>query len=185
MKRHQISVAILLANGICLLGCTDMPADADPEPSQAAPEEGAGAASGSENESADDDKDWIDLLSNGLEKWTIAPRADALSSRTWSVSNGVLSCEGTQHGWLISKEVYSDFEIDFEFRLPERGDSGLHFYYSGNGSIAKSGYEVQLIDDDTHQGFDLTRPGLLPQQRTGAIYQRHAPLPSNLNSAGK
>ena len=42
----------------------------------------------------------------------------------WTVENGILQGGEPRGSWLISEKEYSDFILEFEFKLGERGNSG-------------------------------------------------------------
>lgn len=53
----------------------------------------------------------------------------------------------TRYGsYLWLKQAYADFEIELEFNLPPRGNSGLYFRCADKIDPTKRGIEVQIMD---------------------------------------
>ena len=64
----------------------------------------------------------------------------------WTVKDGVLRT-GKQRGtWLVSEKEYGDFILEFEFKLTERGNSGVALRAPMRGDPAFDGMELQLAD---------------------------------------
>jgi hypothetical protein len=57
---------------------------------------------------------------------------------------------GTRQSWLVSKELYTDFNLSFDFWLPRGTNSGIAVRDATRAKAEKppslSGYEIQLID---------------------------------------
>ena len=83
----------------------------------------------------------------------------------WVVENGVLR-NLKPGGNLISDRLFDDFQLHVEFRLPERGNSGVYL---------RGRYEIQILDDPrTEPASDLI----------GGIYGFIAPSEIVTNGAG-
>jgi hypothetical protein len=64
----------------------------------------------------------------------------------WTVKDGVLT-GGKQRGtWLISEKEYSDFILECEIKLTERGNSGIALRTPMKGDPAFDGMELQVAD---------------------------------------
>ena len=64
----------------------------------------------------------------------------------WSVQDGTLT-PGKQRGtWLVSEKEYSDFVLEFEIKLTERGNSGVALRAPMKGDPAFDGMELQVAD---------------------------------------
>jgi hypothetical protein len=78
-------------------------------------------------------------------------------------------------GDLMTEVTYRDFELSWEWRISEAGNSGVKYNVSEELSTAMApphaakGFEYQMIDDDRHSD------GKLPTHRTGALYDLIAP----------
>lgn len=92
------------------------------------------------------------------------PPADTV----WKVENGVLSNSGTRGTWLVSEAEYGDFELEYEFRLGERGNSGCALRAPLWGDPAFDGLELQMAD------FRYN-PEAKPSELTGGLYRAVAP----------
>ena len=82
----------------------------------------------------------------------------------WHVADGVLMTSGNA-GDLMTKGVHGDFELTFEWRVDESGDSGL-IYRIGLGEAAtyRTGPEYQILDN--LKAEDNKRPNHL----AGSLY---------------
>jgi Domain of Unknown Function (DUF1080) len=86
----------------------------------------------------------------------------------WAVKDGVLT-GGKQRGtWLISEKEYSDFVLECEIKLTERGNSGIALRTPMKGDPAFDGMELQCADLRYNtQAKD--------SELTGGIYRAIAP----------
>ncbi|MHC4567995.1 MAG: 3-keto-disaccharide hydrolase [Planctomycetota bacterium] len=94
-------------------------------------------------------------LFNGrdLEGWHIwLDDADADPKNVWKVQNGTIWCTGKPTGFLRTKEQYSDFKLELEWRWPEkprnrrdRLNSGVLLRMSGEEKIWPLCMEAQLM----------------------------------------
>lgn len=64
----------------------------------------------------------------------------------WEVKNGVLNGSDPRGTWLISDKEYGDFELEFEFKLGRRGNSGVALRSPDYGDPAFDGLELQMVD---------------------------------------
>jgi hypothetical protein len=118
----------------------------------------------------------IDLLSPKTtsldEHWT--------TTGNWTLKDGVATLvprEG-EKGWerwtayLWSKKKFTDFEIEFEYKLEKGGNSGFYFRVGDVNDPVKQGIEVQIYDSTPDKPADqLTDhdsggiiPGLKPHR---------------------
>lgn len=113
-----------------------------------------------------------DLLFDGksLDQWKGYGYEDA---RGWAIQDGELVTSGDDSKSidLMTKEVFDNFELRLEWKLPSKGNSGIMFNVQEVEGQAPwmTGPEYQLIDDD---GYD---PPLETWQRAGANYAMHEP----------
>ena len=87
----------------------------------------------------------------------------------WQVKDGVLINEGVRGGWLLSDKEYCNFELEFEFKLGERGNSGCALRVPPTGDPAFDGIELQMAD--VRYNTEAT-----DSEVTGGIYRAIAPL---------
>ncbi|MBK9140063.1 MAG: DUF1080 domain-containing protein [Verrucomicrobia bacterium] len=101
-------------------------------------------------------RDWADVSKPG------PPDA------AWTVEGRVLRSAGARGNWLISEREYGDFELEFEFLLGERGNSGCALRAPMFGDPAFDGLELQMAD------FRYN-PEAKPSELTGGLYRAVAP----------
>ena len=116
------------------------------------------------------DGGWVDLLSVETasldEHWT--------TTGNWTLKEGVatLTPRPGEKGWsrwtayLWSKESYGDFEVEFEYRLETKGNSGFYVRVADVNDPVRQGLEVQIYDSasrpDGHQLHDHDSGGIIP-----------------------
>jgi hypothetical protein len=86
----------------------------------------------------------------------------------WTVKDGILQPGKRRGTWLISDKEYSDFILEFEIKLTERGNSGVALRAPMFGDPAFDGMELQCADfryNTEAKDFELT----------GGIYRAIAP----------
>lgn len=107
---------------------------------------------------------------------------------SWNADDGLLYTEGDGEewekgsggGWLSTKEMYDNFKLELEYRLPEGGNSGVFLRAPHEGDPAFQGIEIQLLDDYSDQYANLE-----PWQYTGSIYDVKAPSKRVSKKAGQ
>jgi len=124
-------------------------------------------------------KGWTDLLANNdlTRHWQ--------TTGNWKIDDqGVvtLTPRAGEKGWqrydayLWLKSTHKDFEMDFEYRVEKRGNSGFYFHVGNRKSPVKSGIEVQIYDSHgkTKKLTDHDSGGVIP----GVPPTRNAALPA-------
>lgn len=109
----------------------------------------------------DDDlsRDWT------VRAWDdVSKPADAV----WAFDDGVLHGGEPRGSWLLSKEAYDDFELQFEFKLGEQGNSGVALRAPLRGDPAFDGIELQMADVRYN-------PEAADTELTGGLYRAVAP----------
>ena len=86
----------------------------------------------------------------------------------WMVKQGVLHGSEPRGTWLMSEKEYGDFIIEYEFKLGERGNSGLALRAPMKGDPAFDGLELQMAD------FRYN-PQAKDSELTGGLYRALAP----------
>jgi hypothetical protein len=92
----------------------------------------------------------------------------AQGNPAWIVKDGVLTSAGDRGCWFISEAEYGDFELEYEFRIGSRGNSGLALRAPAKGDPAFDGMEMQMADLRYN-------PQAKPSELTGGIYRAIAP----------
>jgi hypothetical protein len=105
--------------------------------------------------------DWVVTTWNDL-------RQPAEAGVHWKVVDGVLHGSETRGTWLVNKQEYGDFELHFESKLGERGNSGLALRAPMFGDPAFDGLELQMAD----RRYNTEAKD---SELTGGIYRAIAP----------
>lgn len=87
----------------------------------------------------------------------------------WYVTNGVLYGSTPRGTWLISEKEYSDFVLEYEFKLGPRGNSGCALRAPMFGDPAFDGMELQMADYRYN-------PSAKDSELTGGLYRALAPV---------
>lgn len=90
---------------------------------------------------------WFSLFdSSSLFGWRLEPEA------TWRVEDGCLVADSGDPNLLMYPFSFSDFEFRCEFKLEEKGNSGVFLRSASKiKSVAKDTYELNICDD--HKSF--------------------------------
>jgi hypothetical protein len=88
---------------------------------------------------------------------------------TWRVEKGVLHGSQERGTWLMSDREYTDFKLEFEFKLGPLGNSGVALRAPLKGDPAFDGMELQMADLRYN-------PKANDAELTGGIYRAIAPL---------
>lgn len=106
-------------------------------------------------------KGWVVRAWNDVSQPPAAPAV-------WKVTAGILHGGEPRGNWLMSEKEYGDFELEYEFKLGERGNSGLALRAPLRGDPAFDGLELQMAD------FRYN-PEAKDSELTGGIYRAIAP----------
>jgi hypothetical protein len=121
----------------------------------------------------DDDSEFVKLFAgDGKPHGWVVRRWDDVSvpveGADWAVKDGVLRPSQKRGTWLLSEKEYSDFILEFEIKLTERGNSGVALRAPLKGDPAFDGLELQFADVRYN-------PEAKPSELTGGIYRAIAP----------
>lgn len=97
----------------------------------------------------------------------------------YTVKDGVISCTPKGKNLMTEKE-YTNYILEFEFKLPPGGNNGLGIHYTGKGNPASNGMEIQILDD-THPNYSE----LKPYQLHGGLYFLQAAKRGHLKPVGE
>ncbi len=116
---------------------------------------------------------WAALF-NGkdLSGWTVMGK----NKEAFYAKDGVIECNGQGGYWLRSNQMYENFLLSLEFKISERGNSGIFIRSAESGNPAFSGMEIQILDDHERD------PGT---HSTGCIYAAVKPKKNMSNPAGE
>jgi len=82
----------------------------------------------------------------------------------YEVEDGTIVCTPTGKN-LVTKQTFSNYVLDFDFKLPTGGNNGLGIHYPGSGDGAYTGMEIQILDNSAPQYKDLK-----DAQLNGSLY---------------
>jgi len=86
----------------------------------------------------------------------------------WDVVDGAIHHRKGRGGHLLSERQFADFELRFEWKIAQGGNSGVK-YRTARTPRGLYGCEYQLLDDPNHPN------GKNPKTRLGALYDLYAP----------
>ena len=116
---------------------------------------------------------WAPLFpEDGIPKgWSVRTWDDVANPAkegVWKVENGVLTGSEPRGTWLVSDKEYGDFQLEFEWKLGPRGNSGCGVRFPGKGDPAFDGMEIQMADVRYN-------PEAKDSELTGGLYRAIAP----------
>jgi len=98
----------------------------------------------------------------------------------WVVEDGWLRHVAKGGGGdIITRDLFTDFELEFEWKIARGGNSGLKYFISEQRGAAV-GHEYQLIDDAAHP--DAAHG---PKRQTAALYDALPPKDAPAKPAGE
>lgn len=137
--------------------------------------------------SVEQEEGW-ELLFDGssFDGWTGLGR-DEIPEAHWTIEDGTIKKipsgevpvaddgQPLEGGDIMTEDTYRNYELKWEWKLSEGGNSGLKYNVNEEMSTSNEpvhaalGFEYQILDDDNHpDGED-------PTHRTGALYDLIAP----------
>ena len=98
----------------------------------------------------------------------------------WEINGKYLHFDGsTGSGDIITVDEYDNFELQFDFKVSEGGNSGVMFRVSlGDDQPYMSGPEYQVLDDENHSD------GKNELTSAGSLYGMYAPQEKKPRAAG-
>ena len=172
--------ACALALVVGMVGCT----------SESGADAGQGETAPNTLTDAEREAGWT-LLFDGesFDGWTGLGR-DAIPAEHWVIEDGTIrkvesdqvptaeDGQPLEGGDIMTEATYEDFELKFEWRTSEVGNSGIKYNVSESLSTAHEpvhaalGFEYQLLDDERHPDSEL------PSHRAAAL-RSHSALSVN------
>jgi len=101
---------------------------------------------------------------NNFSQWTKLNGQPV--GKGWTIADGVVFRKGGDKD-IITKEKFRDFELSFQWKISEAGNSGIKYRTQG-----RYGLEYQILDDAKH------RDNQIPSHRAGSLYDL-IPAPEN------
>ena len=107
------------------------------------------ACQASEEETVTAVENWIAL--DSAEDWRGYKQEGIPDS--WAIEEGVLRSVGAGGGDLITREQFASFELELEWKIAPRGNSGIMYHVSETeGATYMTGPEMQVLDNATFDG---------------------------------
>src|SRR3954447_19150131 len=94
--------------------------------------------------------------------------ANPAKEGVWKVEKGVLNGSEPRGTWLVRDKEYGDFQLEFEWKLGVRGNSGCGVRFPAKGDPAFDGVEIQMADVRYN-------PEAKDSELTGGLYRAIAP----------
>ncbi|MEO5913580.1 MAG: DUF1080 domain-containing protein [Luteolibacter sp.] len=134
---------------------------------------------------AEKDTGWRLLWDGKTSDCWRSPKSDSFPSKGWEIKDGVLTVqpsgggESGGGGDIISKERFSNFELQADFKITKGANSGIKYFVQPDlkpidkvtGKPAKTGsaigLEFQILDDANHPDAKLGRNG---DRTIGSLY---------------
>jgi hypothetical protein len=113
---------------------------------------------------------WISLLKDDLYKNWRGYNLDSIPPN-WKLVEGELTAAGSGVD-IITKKMYSNFELAFEYKISPGGNSGVFFNVREGkefDKIWRTGIEMQITDNR------LNPQGQIPKNSAGSVFALYAP----------
>ena len=126
-----------------------------------------------------DNAGWVSLLDDNFsDHWHTYTGGPVRAG--WNFENGELTLRKKGAGDIATKKAYSDFELEFEWKISKGGNSGI-IYLSRLGDRVSymSGPEYQILDDVGHLN------GKVAKTSAGSLYALIAPQDKTLKPVGE
>jgi hypothetical protein len=110
---------------------------------------------------------WKLLFDGVSSKGWIGAYKKIFPEKGWEIKDGILSVlssegkESANGGDIVTSDLYSAFDLSFEFKLTPGANSGVKYFVTLNENNTGSaiGLEYQLLDDKLHPDAKLGRDG--------------------------
>ena len=112
---------------------------------------------------------------NGLRGYKQAGLPDS-----WVIVDGTMKTIPGHGVDLISENVYKNFELELEWKVPKGGNSGIFYFATEEGKhIYESAPEMQVLDNIAH------KDGLRDVTTAGSLYDLIAPIKNVVKTVGE
>tara|TARA_B100001750_G_scaffold241884_1_gene254253 strand:- start:6169 stop:6816 length:648 start_codon:yes stop_codon:yes gene_type:complete len=99
---------------------------------------------------------------------------------SWEIVDGTLKTKPDHGVDLISEDIYKNFELELEWKVPIGGNSGIFYYATEEGDyIWQSAPEMQVLDNDLHTDGKNTLTS------AGSLYAMIAPSNAVVKPVGE
>ena len=120
-------------------------------------------------------------------KWR-SLKTESFPSQRWEIKDGALVVKKHSKAQdIITKDVYNDFELVFDFKLTVGANSGIKYLVekiknNNTGTMEWNGPEYQIIDDNNHPAV---KGHIDEKASTASLYLVYAPENKQLHPAGE
>jgi hypothetical protein len=131
---------------------------------------------------------WVTLFDGKSVEALRGYKLDTFPAGAWKVEDGALVTQtGVPNVDLVTKENYRDFELTFEWKVSEAGNSGVFFHVqedadqqAGNGNSPNwlDNFEMQILDDINFNDKE-------PKRSAGSLYDLITPQNKKLKPVGQ
>jgi hypothetical protein len=155
-------------------------------PAAGGPKPAGAAAAANVLSKAEKAAGWKLLFDGSTTKGWRGFKSDKFPDKGWVVRDGTITHEkGVKAGDIVTEEPFDNFELRFDFRLTEGGNSGVK--YLVDESLVKQGssgvsFEFQILDDARHPDAKQGKSG---NRTCGALYDLIAPKTNALRPIGE
>ncbi|MCH7413841.1 DUF1080 domain-containing protein [Belliella sp. R4-6] len=110
---------------------------------------------------------WKLLFDGESSEGWVGAYKETFPEEGWHINDGVLTIQGadgsesTNFGDIVTKEMFSAFDLAFDFKISEGANSGVKYFVTlseGNKGSA-IGLEYQILDDERHPDANNGRDG--------------------------
>jgi hypothetical protein len=133
---------------------------------------------------------WVSLFDGKTTTGWRGYNKPTFPEKGWEVVDGTLHCIGSgtgeagNGGDIIYDKKFKNFELTFEWKIGEGGNSGIFVLAQEipDEPIYKSAPEMQLLDNDKHPDARL---GVNGNRKSGSLYDLIPAIPQNTKPAGE
>ena len=123
--------------------------------------------------------EWI-VLFDGEKVNSLRGYKQAGLPESWVIVDGALKTIPGHGVDLISEDVYKNFELELEWKVPKGGNSGIFYFATEEGKhIYESAPEMQVLDNIAH------KDGLRDVTTAGSLYDLIAPIKNVVITVGE
>lgn len=148
------TAALSLLLSAVITGCKPAATNSDAAANVAAGTATTAETSAESSTSAESANDWQWLFNgDSMAAWT--GNGGKAPGEQWQIIDNALVLTAGGGGDIVSKQSFSDFELELEWQIAASGNSGIFYKVAGaDGAVWSSGLEYQLLDDDNYPGHD-------------------------------
>ena len=106
-------------------------------------------------------------------------------SNKWQIKDGVFFIADStgEAGDIVTKKQYENFEMKIDWKIAEKGNSGVFLRCDDTGKKAHSNaLEIQMLDDENFRTAKGDKPG--PKHLSGSVYDLLAAKPGAFKGHG-